>query len=124
MRQEDFYYIDKTRLIEQLLTRWGEVNLFTRPRRFGKSLNMSMLQSFFEIGKDKTLFDGLRISDNQELCEEYQGKFPVVSVSLKGINGATYEEARRFLIKQSMKKPAGYPYFQTAQSLMRQITNY
>lgn len=99
LRQEDFYYIDKTRLIEQLLTRWGEVNLFTRPRRFGKSLNMSMLQSFFEIGKDKTLFDGLRISDNQELCEEYQGKFPVVSVSLKGINGATYEDARRFLIK-------------------------
>ena len=99
LRQEDFYYIDKTRLIEQLLTRWGEVNLFTRPRRFGKSLNMSMLQSFFEIGKDKTLFDGLRISDNQELCEEYQGKFPVVSVSLKGINGATYEEARRFLLK-------------------------
>ena len=99
LRQEDFYYIDKTRLIEQLLTRWGEVNLFTRPRRFGKSLNMSMLQSFFEIGKDKTLFDGLRISDNQELCEEYQGKFPVVSFSLKGINGATYEEARRFLIK-------------------------
>ena len=99
LRQEDFYYIDKTRLIEQLLTRWGEVNLFTRPRRFGKSLNMSMLQSFFEIGKDKTLFDGLRISYNQELCEEYQGKFPVVSVSLKGINGATYEEARRFLIK-------------------------
>ena len=99
LRQEDFYYIDKTRLIEQLLTRWGEVNLFTRPRRFGKSLNMSMLQSFFEIGKDKTLFDGLKISDNQELCEEYQGKFPVVSVSLKGINGATYEEARRFLIK-------------------------
>ena len=99
LRQEDFYYIDKTRLIEQLLTRWGEVNLFTRPRRFGKSLNMSMLQSFFEIGKDKTLFDGLRISENQELCEEYQGKFPVVSVSLKGINGATYEEARRFLIK-------------------------
>ena len=99
LRQEDFYYIDKTRLIEQLLTRWGEVNLFTRPRRFGKSLNMSMLQSFFEIGKDKTLFDGLRISDNQELCEEYQGEFPVVSVSLKGINGATYEEARRFLIK-------------------------
>ena len=99
LRQEDFYYIDKTRLIEQLLTRWGEVNLFTRPRRFGKSLNMSMLQSFFEIGKDKTLFDGLRISDNQELCDKFQGKFPVVSVSLKGINGATYEEARRFLIK-------------------------
>ena len=99
MRREDFYYVDKSYVIEQLLTQWGKVNLFTRPRRFGKSLNMSMLQSFFEIGKDKTLFDGLRISDNQELCEKYQGKFPVVSVSLKGINGATYEEARRFLIK-------------------------
>lgn len=99
IRREDFYYVDKSYVIEQLLTQWGKVNLFTRPRRFGKSLNMSMLQSFFEIGKDKTLFDGLRISDNQELCEEYQGKFPVVSVSLKGINGATYEEARRFLIK-------------------------
>ena len=99
MRREDFYYVDKSHVIEQLLTQWGKVNLFTHPRRFGKSLNMSMLQSFFEIGKDKTLFDGLRISDNQELCEKYQGKFPVVSVSLKGINGATYEEARRFLIK-------------------------
>ena len=99
MRREDFYYVDKSHVIEQLLTQWGKVNLFTRPRRFGKSLNMSMLQSFFEIGKDKTLFDGLRISDNQELCEKYQGKFPVFSVSLKGINGATYEEARRFLIK-------------------------
>ena len=99
MRREDFYYVDKSHVIEQLLTQWGKVNLFTRPRRFGKSLNMSMLQSFFEIGKDKTLFDGLRISDNQELCEKYQGKFPVVSVSLKGINGATYEEARRFLMK-------------------------
>ena len=99
MRREDFYYVDKSHVIEQLLTQWGKVNLFTRPRRFGKSLNMSMLQSFFEIGRDKTLFDGLRISDNQELCEKYQGKFPVVSVSLKGINGATYEEARRFLIK-------------------------
>ena len=99
MRREDFYYVDKSHVIEQLLTQWGKVNLFTRPRRFGKSLNMSMLQSFFEIGKDKTLFDGLRISDNQELCEKYQGKIPVVSVSLKGINGATYEEARRFLIK-------------------------
>ena len=99
MRREDFYYVDKSHVIEQLLTQWGKVNLFTRPRRFGKSLNMSILQSFFEIGKDKNLFDGLRISDNQELCEEYQGKFPVVSVSLKGINGATYEEARRFLIK-------------------------
>ncbi len=99
IRQEDFYYVDKTKLIEQLLSQWGEVNLFTRPRRFGKSLNISMFQSFFETGKEKALFDGLEISKNQKLCEEYQGKFPVVSISLKGINGATYEEARGFLIK-------------------------
>lgn len=99
IRLEDFYYVDKTRLIEQLLAQWGEVNLFTRPRRFGKSLNMSMFQSFFEIGSEKTLFDGLEISNNLKLCEEYQGKYPVVSISLKGINGRTYEEARGFLIK-------------------------
>lgn len=99
IRQEDFYYVDKTRLIEQLLGQWGEVNLFTRPRRFGKSLNMSMFQCFFEIGRDKSLFDGLQIAKNHELCEEYQSQYPVVSISLKGINGATYEEARGYLIK-------------------------
>ena len=99
IRQEDFYYVDKTKLIEQLLAQWGEVNLFTRPRRFGKSLNMSMFQHFFEIGSEKTLFDGLEISKNLKLCEEYQGKYPVVSISLKGINGTTYEEARGFLVK-------------------------
>ena len=99
MRREGFYYVDKTRLIEQLLAQWTKVNLFTRPRRFGKSLNMSMFQSFFEIGRDQTLFDDLYISGNHALCEAYQGKFPVVSLSLKGINGTTYEEARRFLVK-------------------------
>ena len=99
IRQEDFYYVDKTRLIEQLLVQCGKVNLFTRPRRFGKSLNMSMFQSFFEIGRDKNLFEGLHISKNSKLCEEYQGKYPVVSISLKGINGTTYEEARGFLVK-------------------------
>ena len=99
IRQEDFYYVDKTRLIGQLLAQWGEVNLFTRPRRFGKSLNMSMFQHFFEIGSKKTLFDGLDISKNLKLCEEYQEKYPVVSISLKGINGTTYEEARGFLVK-------------------------
>ena len=98
LRKSGQIYVDKTRLIYTLASKRQKFFL-SRPRRFGKSLNMSMLQSFFEIGKDKTLFDGLRISDNQELCEKYQGKFPVVSVSLKGINGATYEEARRFLIK-------------------------
>ncbi len=91
--------MDKTRLIEQLLAQWGEVNLFTRPRRFGKSLNMSMFQHFFEIGSEKSLFDGLDISNNHKLCEEYQGRYPVVSISLKGINGRTYEEARDYLVK-------------------------
>ena len=99
IRQEDFYYVDKTQLIEQLLVQWGKVNLFTRPRRFGKSLNMSMFKSFFEIGKEKNLFEGLYISKNLKLCKEYQGKYPVVSISLKGINGTTYEEARGFLVK-------------------------
>ena len=99
MRQEDFYYVDKTRLIEQLLAQWGKVNLFTRPRRFGKTLNMSMFQNFFEIGRNPLLFEGLDISKNTQLCEAYQGKFPVIFISLKGINGNTYEEARSHLIK-------------------------
>lgn len=76
IRKLGFYYIDKTRLIEQLLQGWGKVTLFTRPRRFGKTLNMSMLKSFFEIGTDKTLFDGLYISDNKELCDDHMGKYP------------------------------------------------
>ncbi len=78
LRESDFYYVDKTRLIEQILQSWSEVTFFTRPRRFGKTLNMSMLKSFFEIGTDKSLFDGLYISGNKELCEEYMGKYPVV----------------------------------------------
>ena len=93
LRREDFYYVDKTRLIIDLLKNWGEVNLFTRPRRFGKTLNMSMLKSFFEVGTDKTLFDGLAISEEKELCEAYMGKFPVVFVSLKDVDGLTFENA-------------------------------
>ena len=91
--QHDFYYIDKTGLLVELLKNWAEVNLFTRPRRFGKSLNMSMLQTFFEIGCDKTLFDGLKISEEKELCQEYMGQFPVISISLKGVEGQTFQEA-------------------------------
>ena len=93
IRKLDFYYVDKTRLIEQLLLNWSEVTLFTRPRRFGKTLNMSMLKSFFDIGTDKALFDGLYISGNKELCDEYMGKYPVIFLSLKGVEGLTYEEA-------------------------------
>lgn len=80
IRMEGFYYVDKTAMIRDLLSRWGEVNLFTRPRRFGKSLNMSMLKAFFEIGCDRTLFDGLEISKETALCEGYMGKFPVISI--------------------------------------------
>ena len=97
--RKDFYYIDKTRLIEQLLDSWGKVNLFTRPRRFGKTLNMSMLRYFFEIGTDKTLFEGLHISQRSDLCEEYMGKFPVVSLTLKGVDGVTFERAKNKLLK-------------------------
>lgn len=94
LREAGFYYIDKTGLIQQLLQNWGEVNLFTRPRRFGKTLNMSMLKNFFEIGADSTLFDGLYISQNEKMCEEYMGKYPVVFLSLKGVDGLNFEDAK------------------------------
>ena len=97
LRREDFYYVDKTRMIVDLMANWGEVNLFTRPRRFGKTLNMSMLKCFFEIGTDKSLFDGLRVSEEKALCETYMGKYPVVFVSLKGVDGLTFEDAYRRL---------------------------
>ena len=93
IRTEEFYYVDKTGLIRDLLNNWGKVNLFTRPRRFGKTLNMSMLKCFFEIGSDRTLFDGLAISRETALCEAYMGRFPVVFVSLKGVDGLTFEDA-------------------------------
>ena len=108
LRTNDFYYADKTMFIKELLQNWGEVNLFTRPRRFGKSLNMSMLKCFFEVGSDPALFDGLKIMQEKELCEKYMGKFPVISISLKGVDGRSFgsasaalrtvigDEARRF----------------------------
>ncbi len=97
IRRESFYYVDKTAMIRDLLQRWGKVNLFTRPRRFGKSLNMSMLKSFFEIGSDPALFEGLKIAGETELCKEYMGKFPVISITLKGVNGADFSTARSLL---------------------------
>lgn len=93
IRTNDFYYADKTLFIKELLQNWGEVNLFTRPRRFGKSLNMSMLKCFFEIGGDKALFNGLNIIREKELCEKYMGKFPVISISLKSVDGLNFEAA-------------------------------
>ncbi len=97
IRRQKFYYVDKTALIRELLENWGKVTLFTRPRRFGKTLNMSMLRCFFEIGSDKALFDGLEISRETQLCEEYQGKFPVISITLKGATGRTFDEAKSML---------------------------
>lgn len=97
IRTQDFYYVDKTVMIRDLIQRWGEVNLFTRPRRFGKSLNMSMLKAFFEIGGNRALFDGLKISKEKELCEKYMGKFPVISISLKDVEGSDYDVARTLL---------------------------
>ena len=103
LRSEEFYYIDKTGLIRELLNNWGEVNLFTRPRRFGKSLNMSMLEYFFSLDGDKSIFNGLDISKETALCEEYMGKYPVISVSLKGIDARNYEMAFEMAI-QIMKR--------------------
>lgn len=97
IRRNGFYYIDKTNLIEQILMNWGEVTLFTRPRRFGKTLNMSMLKSFFEIGADAALFEGLYIAKNKELCDAYMGKYPVIFLTLKGVEGLTFADAKRML---------------------------
>lgn len=93
IRTNDFYYVDKTLFIKELLQNWGEVNLFTRPRRFGKTLNMSMLRSFFEAGSDPALFEGLNIAQEKELCEKYMGKFPVISISLKSVGGLNFKAA-------------------------------
>ncbi len=117
IRQLGFYYIDKTRLIEQLLQGWGKVTLFTRPRRFGKTLNMSMLKSFFEIGADKTLFDGLYISGNKELCAEYMGKYPVIFLSLKGVDGLDFTTARRMLCAILKNEFDRHYYLKTSDAL-------
>ncbi len=107
---DNYYYVDKTKLISELLHNGGMVNLITRPRRFGKTLNMSMLEHFFSIGGDKNIFDGLKISKDKKLCEDYMGKYPVISVSLKGINAAAYEDAFDFAV-QIMKNVAGRTQF-------------
>ena len=117
LRREDFYYVDKTGLIIDLLNNWGEVNLFTRPRRFGKTLNMSMLKSFFEIGADKTLFDGLAISRETVLCETYMGKFPAVFVSLKGVDGLTFEDAYSMLKTIIRTEASRHYYLKTSEKV-------
>ena len=109
IRTNDFYFVDKTMFIAELLQNWGEVNLFTRPRRFGKSLNMSMLKCFFEAGCDKTLFDGLKILQEKELCEKYMGQFPVISITLKGVDGLNFTAAsaamRNIIGMEAMRFP-------------------
>ena len=115
IRKEGFYYVDKTGVIGQLLEKWGKVNLFTRPRRFGKSLNMSMLKAFFEIGGDPALFKGLKISEKKELCEKYMGQFPVISISLKSVEGLNFEAAKKAL-KDILGVEAGRFYFLTKSS--------
>ena len=117
IRQQGFYYIDKTKLIEQLLDNWGKVNLFTRPRRFGKTLNMSMLRCFFEVGADKMLFDGLYISHNKQFCKEYMGKFPVVFLTLKGVEGTTFEEARLSLAELIAAEARRFKFLQESDKL-------
>ncbi len=117
IRQLGFYYIDKTRLIEQLLQGWGKVTLFTRPRRFGKTLNMSMLKSFFEIGTDKSLFDGLYISGNKELCDGYMGRYPVIYLSLKGVDGLDFTTARRMLCAILKNELNRHYYLKTSDAL-------
>lgn len=110
IRKEGFYYIDKTKLIEQILMNWGKVNLFTRPRRFGKTLNMSMFKSFFEIGTDKSVFDELYISRNKKLCDEHMGKYPVIFLSFKGVDGLTFDIALK-RITTTMKNEARRHYY-------------
>jgi hypothetical protein len=110
LRLDDFYYIDKTGFIRELLYNWGEVNLFTRPRRFGKSLNMSMLEHFFSLNGDKSIFDGLEIEKETVLCEQYMGRYPVVAVSLKGMDAYSFETAYQMAV-QIIIEAAAKSYF-------------
>lgn len=117
IRKNGFYYIDKTKLIEQLVETGGEVTLFTRPRRFGKTLNMSMLRAFFETGTDTTLFDGLYIAENKEICEQYMGKYPVIFLTLKGVEGLYFSDAKRMLRTIIVNELDRHYYLKTSDAL-------
>ena len=123
IRKSGFYYVDKTKLIEQLLEEWGKVNLFTRPRRFGKTLNMSMLRYFFEVGTDKTLFDGLYISQNEKICEEYMGKLPVIFLSLKSVEGLNFESAKYRLCDLVGKEARRFTFLLDSDNLTEEDKN-
>ena len=117
IRTNDFYYVDKTLFIKEILQSWGEVNLFTRPRRFGKTLNMSMLKSFFEIGSAPSVFDGLRIMQEKELCEKYMGKFPVISISLKSVDGLDFQTALTALKTVIGDEAGRFPFLSSSDKL-------
>ena len=117
IRMNDFYYVDKTLFIKELLQNWGEVNLFTRPRRFGKSLNMSMLKCFFEIGSDPSAFEGLKIMQEDDLCEKYMGKFPVISISLKSVGGLNFKAASAALKNIIGKEAMGFQFLLESERL-------
>lgn len=117
IRKNGFFYVDKTGMIRELLNDWGKVNLFTRPRRFGKSLNMSMLKCFFEIGQDPSLFEGLAIAQEEELCAAYQGKFPVISMNLKGVQDIVFEKARAMLAEQVRMEARRFTYLLDSKKL-------
>lgn len=117
IRREGFYYVDKTGLIRSLLSEWAEVTLFTRPRRFGKSLNMSMLRTFFEIGHDKSLFEGLKIAEETELCQQYMGKFPVVSITLRGVGMDSYEVSRDMIVRIINREASRLQYLEESDRL-------
>lgn len=117
IRKLGFYYIDKTKLIEQLLQNWGKVNLFTRPRRFGKTLCMSMIRSFFEIGTDPLLFEGLYISQNKALCDQYMGQYPVIFLSLKGVDGLNFDKAKMMLAEIIKEEADRHYYLKTSDKL-------
>ena len=110
IRQNGFYYVDKTSLIEQLFSNWGEVNLFTRPRRFGKTLNMSMLKYFFEIGTDRSLFDGLHICANEKICSKHMGKYPVIFLSLKNAEGLNFDTAKYQMVELIAREAERFPF--------------
>ncbi len=118
LRSRDFYYVDKTGMIKELLSNWGEVNLFTRPRRFGKSLNMSMLKCFLEIGADSSLFEGLKISEEKELCERFMGKYPIVSVSFKGVEGKDFNRARNMMVDVINEEARRFSFLQDSPNLI------
>ena len=117
IRRNEYYYVDKTQLIEQVLDRRNKVTLFTRPRRFGKTLNMSMLRYFFEIGTDVKLFEELFIAQNHELCEKYMGKYPVIAISLKGINASSYEAAFDQLVELINQSASDFQFLQNSNFL-------